>query len=279
MTAYRKKDLVPVLPHKGTDTRPTKFFLLRFPIDVTNACEYSFFGPEGGPMARFRAFVSVALSLLFVVSSSMGASAPPLGTITSALGAHVGAANATVGATVFGGDKLSTLQTGTLQLRSGAARLMLSGSSVATVAEVNGIPGATLQQGTAVFSTANAKAFVLRASVAEIRAETDQPTVAQVTYVNKDELIVRSTRGSMAITVDGETQTVPEGMSYRVILNPDSYPAAAAAPQGPQGAGAHGSGGAPRRAGRSRFLLIAIVLTSVATGVAIYEVVQSPSRP
>ena len=230
-------------------------------------------------MARLRAFVSVVLSLLFVVSGAMGASASPLGTITSAFGAHVGAANATVGATVFGGDKLSTLQTGSLQVRTGAARLMLSGGSAATVSDVNGTPSATLQQGTAVFSTANAKAFVLRASVAEIRAETDQPTVAQVTYVNKDELIVRSTRGSMAITVDGETQTVPEGMAYRVILDPDSYPTAASAPQGPQGAGAKGSGRPPHRAGRSRFLLIAIVLTSAATGVALYEVLQSPSRP
>jgi len=233
-------------------------------------------------MVRLRAVVSVVLSLLFVVSSSMGASASPLGTITSALGAHVGAANATVGATVFGGDKLSTQQTGTLQVRAGAARLMLSGASIATVADSNGTPSATLQQGTAIFSTANAKAFVLLASTAEIRPETDAPTVAQVTYVNSKELIVRSTRGSMAITVDDETQYVPEGVSYRVILDPDSYPTtatAAADPQGPVGAGARGSRGTPRRAGRSRFLLIAIVVTGVATGVALYEVMQSPSRP
>ena len=232
-------------------------------------------------MPRSRAAVSVVLSFLFIVSSSMGASAPPLGTITSALGAHVGAANATVGATVFGGDKLSTQQTGTLQVRAGAARLMLSGASIATIADSDGTPSATLQQGTAIFSTANAKAFVLRASTAEIRPETNAPTVAQVTYVNAKELIVRSTRGSMAITVDDDTKYVPEGMAYRVILDPDSYPGAVAAsdPQGPAGAGAKGSRGAPRRAGRSRFLLIAIVITSVATGVALYEVLQSPSRP
>ncbi|MBS1840446.1 MAG: hypothetical protein JSS69_14610 [Acidobacteria bacterium] len=231
-------------------------------------------------MARLRAVISVLLSLLFVVSSSMGASVPPLGTITSALGAHVGAAKATVGATVFGGDKLSTQQTGTLQVRTGAARLMLSGASIATIADSDGTPSATLQQGTAVFSTANAKAFILHASTAQIRPETDAPTVAQVTYVNPKELIVRSTRGSMAITVDDETQYVPEGMSYRVILDPDSYPTpTAAAPQGPAGAGARGSGGAPRRAGRSRFLLIAIVLTGVATGIALDEVLESPSRP
>ncbi len=152
---------------------------------------------------------------------------------------------------------------------------------MATVADSDGTPGATLQQGTAIFSTASAKAFVLHASTAEIRPETDAPTVAQITYVNSKELIVRSTRGSMAITVEDETQYVPEGMSYRVILDPDSYPSATAAsnPQGPAGAGARGSRGGPRRAGRSRFLLIAIVVTGVATGIALYEVLQSPSRP
>jgi hypothetical protein len=257
------------------------FRLVRLLIDVRMASEYAFFGPEGGPMARMRAAFCVVLSLLFFVSTAMGASAPPVGTITSAVGAHVGAASATVGATVFGGDKLSTQQTGTLQMRAGAARLMLSASSIATVADSNGTPSATLQQGTAVFSTANAKAFVLHASTAEIRPETDAPTVAQVTFVNSKELVVRSTRGSLAITVDGETQYVPEATSYRVILDPDSYPETAATPaaQGPAGAGSKGRNGPPLKAGRNRFLLIAIAVTSVATGVVLYEVMQSPSHP
>jgi hypothetical protein len=229
-------------------------------------------------MARLRAAFCAVLSLLFFVSTAMGASAPPVGMITSALGAHVGAASATVGATVFGGDKLSTQQTGTLQMRAGAARLMLSASSIATVAaDSNGTPSATLQQGTAVFSTANAKAFVLYASTAQIRPETDAPTVAQVTFVNSKELVVRSTRGSLAITVDGETQYVPEATSYRVILDPDSYLETAA--QGAAGAGSKGRSGPPLKAGRSRFLLIVIAVTGIATGIALYEVMQSPSRP
>jgi hypothetical protein len=166
-----------------------------------------------------------------------------------------------------------------LQVRAGAARLMLSGASTATVADANGTPSATLLQGTAVFSTANANAFLLHASSADIRPETDGPTVAQVTYVSTKELIVRSTRGSLAITVDGETQYVPEAMAYRVILDPDSYVGPVPEAQGPVGAGAKGTRGTPRRAGRSRFLLIAIVITGVATGVALYEVMQSPSKP
>jgi hypothetical protein len=185
-----------------------------------------------------------------------------------------------VGATVFSGDRLSTQLTGTLQIRAGAARLMLSAASAATVSEADGASSATLQQGTAIFSTANAKAFVLHAATAEIRPGSDEPTVAQVTYVNSKELVVRSTRGSVAITVDGETQTVPEAMAYRVILDPDSYlETTASLAQGPAGAGAERTKNRPLRAGRSRFLLIAIVLSGVATGVALYQAAESPHKP
>ncbi len=231
-------------------------------------------------MARLRASFCVVLSLLFLVSTALGTSAPPLGTVTTALGAHVGSAVATTGATVFSGDRLSTLQSGTLQVRTGAARLMLSGSSTVTMSEGTETPGAILQQGTAVFSTANAKAFVLHASTADIRPETDAPTIAKVTYVNSKELRVESRRGAIAVTVEGETQVVPEAMAFRVVLDPDSYPLpAAAAAQGPQGAGSGGNKGRPLKAGRSRFLLIAIVVTGVATGLVLDEVLESPSKP
>jgi hypothetical protein len=157
---------------------------------------------------------------------------------------------------------------------------MLSAASIATMSEADGIPSATLQQGTAVFSTANAKAFVLRAATAEIRPGADGPTVAQVTYVNSKELVVRSTRGSMAITVDGETQTIPEAMAYRVILDPDSYlETTAATAQGPAGAGAERTRNRPLKAGRSRFLLIAIVLSGVATAIVLDEALESPHKP
>jgi hypothetical protein len=145
------------------------------------------------------------------------------------------------------------------------------------MAELNGTPSAQLLSGTAVFSTANSKAFVLHASTAEIRAQTDLPTVGQVTYVNDKELRVRSTKGSLAITVDGETQFVPEGSAYRVILDPDAYYAAMNS-QGPRGSGTR-QGGPPLKAGRSRFLLIAIVAVGIITGVALYEALQSPDGP
>jgi hypothetical protein len=228
-------------------------------------------------MHRARAVLAVLLSYSLFLMSVNGSTVAPMGTITAATSAHIGATPASTGSTVFGGDHLSTEKLGSIQIRAGAARFLLSGASSAALSPKDGTPGATLLSGTVVFSTANAKAFLLHASTAEIRPESDRPTVAQVTYVNDKELRVRATRGSLAITVEGETQTVPEGAAYRVMLDPSSY-YASESPQGPAGAGA-GSGRPPRRAGRSHFLLIAIVVTGVATGVALYEALQSPDKP
>jgi len=225
-------------------------------------------------MFRPRAVVAVAVSYALFLMPVNGSPAPAIGTVTSASNAHIGATNASVGSTVFAGDHLSTEQFGSIQLRVGAARLLLSGSSSVALSEDQGNPSAALLNGTVVFSTASAKAFVLHASKASIRPKTDDPTVAQVTYVNDKELRVRSNRGALAITVEDETQYVAEGMAYRVILDPDSYYAAQTA----QGAGTNNRK-EPRKAGRSRFLLIAIIITSVATGIVLYEALQSPSSP
>jgi hypothetical protein len=229
-------------------------------------------------MFRPRAVTAVVVSYAMFLMPVRASTPAAIGTITSAASAHVGAAAASTGSTVFAGDHLSTERAGSLQVRAGAARFLLSGGSSASMAESDGAPSPRLLSGTAVFSTANAKAFVLHAATAAIRPESDQPTVAQVTYISEKELQVRTTRGSLAITVDGETKSVPEGTAYRVILDPSSYYAAEAAAQGPQGAGGR-RGGPPLKAGKSHFLLIAIILTSVATGVVLYEALQSPDRP
>jgi len=228
-------------------------------------------------MLRPRAVLAVVVAYTLFLMPVNGATPAAIGTITSATSAHVGAASASSGSTVFAGDRLSTEKFGSLQVRAGAARFMLSSASSAAVDDSAAIPSARLLRGTMVFSTANAKAFLLHASTADIRPQSDQPTVAQVTYINDKELQVRSTRGSLTITVDGETQVVPEAMAYRVILDPAAYYAAENA-QGPRGVGTR-QGGPPLKAGRSHFLLIAIILTGIATGVALYEALQSSDAP
>jgi len=233
-------------------------------------------------MHSARALIAAALTIVISVSPALaGPANAVLGTVITADKAHVGQGSAAVGTTVYGGDRLSTETLGNVQIRAGAARLLLLSASAAEVNDSDGAPSARLLLGTATFSTGNAHAFTLYASKAAIRAQSDAPTIGQVTYLNEKELIVTSKRGPLTVTVDGETQLIPEAGAYHVYLDPT------ASPQGPEGAGAGGSqtsqgngkGGGPLRAGRSRFLIFAVGISAAATAFAIHEALESPDRP
>jgi len=230
-------------------------------------------------MQILRTFFAAVLAASLVTMPALGApAASSLGTVIAAERAHVGEATAEIGTTVFGGDRLSTEMQGSVQVRAGAARLLLLSSSSAVINDTQGAPSAKLLRGTATFSTGNASAFTLFAASAAVRAATNAPTIGQVSYVNEKELIVRATRGGLVVTVDGESQPIAEGTAYRVLLDP---PADAA--QGPAGAGSGngpwGKGGGPLKAGRSRFLYVAIGVTAIATYFAVSEALESPNRP
>ena len=122
--------------------------------------------------AVFAAIVSVSLTVIPACANTTP-SVAPLGTVIAAEHAHVGQSVADVGTTVYGGDRLSTEGQGTIQVRAGAARLLLLNSTVAEVNDEEGTPSAKLLMGTATFSTGNAHAFTLYASKASVRANTD----------------------------------------------------------------------------------------------------------
>ena len=232
-------------------------------------------------VARLNDRISVAKSILaLLVSFSLlttpvwAAPASSLGTVVYADRAHVGAAMASVGATVFTGDRLSTEMTGSVQVRAGAARLLLSSASMATLSQDDSNPAATLTHGSATFSTANSKAFSLHVGSAVIRPNTDQPTIGEVTVLTPKELIVKSTRGSLSIAVEDDVRVIPEGVGYRIVLDPN-----APDPQGPRGSGTKGYGGAPIKAARSKFVWYAIAITAVVTFFAVQEALESPDRP
>lgn len=228
-------------------------------------------------MLRLRAFGAAVLAFSLTTVPLWGATTPnvaPLGTIIAADRGHVGSAIADVGTTVYAGDRLSAENPGSVQLRAGAARFLLQSGAVADVNTTDGAPSANLLSGTATFSTGNAHAFTLFASTAAIRAQTDAPTIGQVTFLNPKELVVTARRGGLTVTVADETQVVKEGESYRVLLDPSDA-------QEPAGAGSGNQGptGGPRAAGRSRFLILVSALTAAGSGVAIYYALESPSHP
>ncbi len=228
-------------------------------------------------IAIVRNLVAVSLSLSLLITPLWAAPSTSLGTVVYADRAHVGTAAASVGTTVFSGDRLSTEQTGSVQVRAAAARLLLSNGSIATLLQDDATPGATLTRGSATFSTANSKAFALHVASAVIRPNTDEPTIGNVTILSAKELIVRTTRGSLSVTVEDDVRVIPEGVGYRILLDPAAAPAPE--PQGPRGAGTKGYGGPPIKAAKSKFIWYAIAATAVVTYFALDEVFESPDRP
>jgi len=218
--------------------------------------------------------IAALLSYTLLITPVWAAPSSSLGTVVYADRAHVGAAQTSVGATVFSGDRLSTEQSGSVQVRAGAARLLLSGASIATLSQEDANPAATLTLGSATFSTANSNAFALHVASAVIRPNTNQPTVGRVTVLNAKELIVKSTRGSLRIAVDDDVREIPEGAAYRIVLDPNAADA-----QGPRGTGTKGYGGSPMKAAKSRFVWFVVAATGVVTVITFREVFESPARP
>jgi hypothetical protein len=192
-------------------------------------------------MRKMRAALAVTVAAVVFGVPSWAAPAAQLGIVVFAEHARIGMAAASAGSTVFAGDRLSTEALGSMQVRAGAARFLLAGGGAATLSSGGAAVAATLSAGTATFSTANAKAFMLHFANAAIGANTNEPTVGQVSVISPRELVVKSTRGSLAVTVEGETRVVAEGAAYRVILHPTSSEVAAAS-LGARGDGAPQSG-------------------------------------
>lgn len=222
-------------------------------------------------------WLSALVVLLGLTGLPLRSETPALGTVMLAQKSYIGAANASAGSTVFDGDKLSTESTGVIQIFTKAARLQLVRSGAAQLSDTQGIPTATLLRGVAVFSTANAKAFLLRASIAEIRAENDAPTVGQVWMVSPKELRVQSMRGTLAVTVDGVTKLIPEATAYRVILDPEAPPPEP--PQEAEGAGAKKRKNPVLIPARSRVVYTVTVAIGAVTFFAVHEALESPDRP
>src|SRR5256884_634083 len=161
-------------------------------LTVTSSMNYFAVSGCNDCISITKNILALLVSLSLLTTPVWAAPSSSLGTVVYADRAHDGAAQASVGATVFGGDRLSTEQTGSVQVRAGAARVLLSSASSATFAQEDVSPAATLTIGSATFSTANSKTIALHVASAVIRPNTNQPTIGQVTVLNAKEMFVKS---------------------------------------------------------------------------------------
>jgi hypothetical protein len=208
------------------------------------------------------------------MAAPAAATVPPLGVVLQAQRAHVDNNAAASGATVFDGDLLQTEHEGMLQVRFGLSQAyFLPGSSAIVHQSPDGF-AANLNSGAVVLSSGKGEMFHLLANGATIQPAEVQPTVAQVTWVGPKELLLRSRKGALQVSLGDEVKTIPEGTSYRMVIDPG---AAAAAGQG-SGPGPQGNGNT-QATGKNRFLFFVIGGAAVATGVGVALAIESPSTP
>jgi len=220
----------------------------------------------------FRSFVGGLLVAALAQSPAvMAASTPALGVITQAQRANVGSGSATTGSTIFDGDLLQTDKDGSLRVRIGSSQAYLFNSGAAVLHQSADGFSASLTHGGLVVSSGQGQTFHLLADGATIQPSTSQPTVAQVTWVGPKELLVMSRKGTLQVSMGNETQTVADGASYRMVIDPSAAAAAPAAPATP---------GAPPQAtssGSNTFLLLLLAAAGAAATVGIILAVESPS--
>jgi hypothetical protein len=224
-------------------------------------------------MSHLRQFLAAVVSFALLITPVIAAPSETLGTLVYAQGAHLGSATASVGSTVFGGDRLSTDASGTLQVRTAAARFLLKSGSNAIFLKDPGAPAAILTRGTGLFSTANANAFAVHALDAVIKPNSDQPTVGQVTLLASNELLVQSIRGELACIVGGDTKLISEGEAYRVVLEANG------ATEANPGPGGNGTGHPPNVSGKSHAIYLLAAAVAVPTIILLVEAMESEDRP
>ncbi len=197
----------------------------------------------------------------------------PLGVVLQADGAQVGADITSGGATIYDGDRLETDRQGTLRVRLGGPQMYLHPGTAADVHFLSKGFSANLMHGTVVISSAAGDAFELLADGATIRPLGTQPTIAQVTWVDADELLLTSNRGAIEVSIDGEVKTIEAGNSYRMEIQTDD--------SGSQDKGNQGSGQPPVHTGhrRRRAIFLWIATLSTLTSVGIWRATVSPDAP
>jgi len=214
-------------------------------------------------------FAEVSLALVLSVALTgpqAGAASSPstfLGVVSAADHASCETKPIVAGTAILDGDKLLTGTSGSLQARLGRSQIsMLSNSNVMFHRLSNG-EGALLAEGTIVFSTSGVESFQVLADGVTIQPIAGRPTIAQVSRVNAEELMLTCERGSLLVVLGDQEKVVGEGTSYRVMIQPSKR-----------------SAGQPTaHAGRSYFYIVLIAVAYTGAGIAAGYALSSATSP
>lgn len=221
-----------------------------------------------------KSFLVAILSVGLIGIPSFAANEKPLGLVTQASEAHLGAATVAIGTTVYPGDTLATDEGGTVRLKVGGSQFYLLASSAATLSASASVVNASVARGTVGFSSNGTDQLSLEIPEGTLRAANGQPGYGQVTILGPREVVISAYRGTLVLDNDGDLHEIPAGKSYRVTMDLDP----AVEPQGPAGAGGNNRVVAPRH----RHLLFDLIVLGAAAGAGValwYHLSESPSNP
>jgi hypothetical protein len=220
----------------------------------------------------YRKFLAVVAAFLLAAGPSP-AKVIPLGTVTHAERAHIGQAAASVGTTIYDGDRLSTDIGGALRINGAAITLQVAARSSVTLRRAP-TPEANVQaelgSGTITFSSGQAGNIAVLADDASIRPASHVSTMAQIWVISQKELLVYALRGSLNFSYHGDSKMIPEGTKFRVLLDPSEREVDAASE----------SNGDRRKPFKlPKFVLIAIGITAGLAVPIVIRALESPDRP
>jgi hypothetical protein len=255
MLAFRGEYTLRVQPHKKVDSMATSFY----------SCDLALLENFVRMLGRSVLIVVLSVSLIGIPAMANPASAP-LGWVLQAERAQVGADITAGGATIYDGDRLETQGDGTLRARLGNSQLYLRQS---TIAEVHGLSNgysASLLGGTVIASAPEGQTFQVLADGATIRPVGTQASVAQITRVSFNELLLTSNIGAIQVSLDGgDVKTIEAGNSFRMEIQPE--------PPSP----GQDNGSGTQTTGRNRAIYVWIALAGAAAGVGIWRAMMSPN--
>ena len=184
------------------------------------------------PQPRFVPVVLV-VSLIFpsqpVLKADSGGATDveTLGIVVASHSATLGNGVASDGATLYNGDRLVTSSNGGLSLRSGDAMLYMSGSTQVTLhrtpshnpAITKSLIRADVSSGSISFSLSPDQYFLVSTHGALIGPAAPMPTLGEIIIIDRRSFEIRARRGPLKIVCRDDSELIPEGKSYRVVLD------------------------------------------------------------
>lgn len=176
-------------------------------------------------MQALRGVLALSLCVsLCAYNLPLYAGGKPLGILTLAYGAHLNASDASAGASVFDGERVSTDANGKMSLRIGSSVLTLAEQSAATLQRSG--DGAHVDVGAGSVYLWSAESNPLEAHVegATLRAHGKGNMQSQVRIFAPKIIEVTTRKGSLDFSYGKEFRVLPERQTYRIYLESEDDP-------------------------------------------------------